>query len=709
MTNARLLHRRVASAFYGKFPQLRDLQEASIGPLIGGRNLVLCAGTGSGKTEAVVAPLVSRSWAEFHKAVSPLIVYIAPTRALVNDLEKRLHRPVSDLGLRLGMRHSDRDDMRKKKKPHILITTPESLDVMICRDENSLGAVRAVIADEVHLFYNTQRGLHLAILLQRLQHVLQGLPLQVAALSATIGQLKDIAAFFLLPEADTDFLQFSTSRKIEAQVRGPDLRQILPKLKSDHGLKLLAFVDRRKDCDEIAATLDETHAFPGPILVHYSSLSRDKRVQTERQFAKAINALCVATSTLELGIDIGDIDAVLLCSVPPTLESFLQRIGRGNRRTEVTHAVCFAGMSEDRQVDVDDNEMQENESIVIQALRYITLIESAIKGELPRQAPYELYGAVAQQCLSVMHQRGGKFTRLADLAALFSGFPYLSRDTLERILDELVRKGCLKRHPIQNRYAADEILYDLIDQRRVYGNFPSAARMIEIRYGSLVLGEIPEFNVQNMMQGDLIAFAGRKWNVSLITTEYVQVEPASEGEPKSVKYVGGREAHGTYVTDRVWHTIHADDFPDHLVAADLRESISAARYRAKAISDVDSIPWSQIGESFCYYTFAGPMVNRAVALFTQQARYSVGDHRVTVVAPIDWQSLPSDPKAYLTVLIEDFRQSGDQTIFQKMLPVDLQAQELLELWLKDQSIAKVLLRLSHSVPVQVSANEWPFA
>ena len=169
MSATDLLDERVATAFYGRFHTLRAAQEAAIEPLVSGCNVVLSAGTGSGKTEAVVAPLMSRYWRHAAHTNALVLLYIAPTKALVNDLEKRLYPPLYSLGLRVGIRHGDRDDLSTGPTPQVLITTPESFDVLLFRKEPALQTIRAVVMDEIHLLYNTQRGLQLSILLQRLQ------------------------------------------------------------------------------------------------------------------------------------------------------------------------------------------------------------------------------------------------------------------------------------------------------------------------------------------------------------------------------------------------------------------------------------------------------------------------------------------------------------------------------------------------------------
>lgn len=137
-TGDEVLDPTVASAFYGRFPQLRPAQSAAIGPLLSGKSILLSSATGSGKTEAVMAPILSRLWREMVANDRLSVLYIAPTKALVNDLEKRLSPPCDTLGLRVGVRHGDRDDVRGRRLPHILLTTPESLDVLLFRNDRAL-------------------------------------------------------------------------------------------------------------------------------------------------------------------------------------------------------------------------------------------------------------------------------------------------------------------------------------------------------------------------------------------------------------------------------------------------------------------------------------------------------------------------------------------------------------------------------------------
>ncbi|MBK8269386.1 MAG: DEAD/DEAH box helicase [Planctomycetes bacterium] len=321
------LDRRVATAFFGRFAQIRDLQLAAAKALLRGENLVMAAGTGSGKTEAVLAPLVSRFWRDAAKTSETFIVYVAPTKALVNDIKKRTRPPFATLGLNVSVRHGDRDDLVTGQPGQLLLTTPESLDVLLSRKDPALKSVRAVVLDEVHLLYNTQRGLQLSILLQRLRRTVPQ-DFQWAALSATIGELSHVRDFLFGTNAQATMLRFPATRAIDAQIlpiaNVNGVASMVGRLSSSAPTKLLLFTDSRKECERLTSALSDVSSLKDSIFAHYSSLSAELRVETEQRFASSRTAVCLATGTLELGIDIGDIDAVSLWGAPANIESFLQ-------------------------------------------------------------------------------------------------------------------------------------------------------------------------------------------------------------------------------------------------------------------------------------------------------------------------------------------------------------------------------------------------
>lgn len=699
MSKIEILERVVASAFYGRFNTLRPVQEAAIEPLINGQNVVLASGTGSGKTEAVLAPLISRYWRQAIETQALTILYIAPTKALVNDLEKRLYLPLDKLGLHVGIRHGDRDDLVSGQTPHILITTPESLEVLLFRKDAALQAVQAVVIDEVHLLYNTQRGLQLSILLQRLKQSLER-DLQWAALSATVGRLTDVRDFLFSCAETANFLEFSAHRTIDADIRHitdeTSFLKLIQKLTTGSSTKLLIFANSRRECERLVSVLHQEEHLRSFIFTHYSSLSSEVRVETEQKFLAAKTAVCVATSTLELGVDIGDIDAVILWGVPGGVESFLQRIGRSNRRQNKqnkqnkTNVICL----------IPDY----SQNILLDGLRFLALIDAAKKGELPIRSPYELFGAVGQQCLSAIASNNGRFTRIADLCKFFEHRDYLKRDILEKILAELANNNYLQHHGFKNQYGADENLYRLVDYRMIYGNFGSGSRTIELRYNSKVLGEVPADNLLRLRKGNLVRFAGQLWRICKLSMECILVEP-SKNKASAIDFNYSRKGIDcdVFVYNRIWQIIHSEELSYSILFKPLKQKIEQTISNLRQECDSRTIPYENSHKGIRYFTFGGYLVNKAIALITRKLNYHADDISLLVTSPINWQSIPTEPQAYEVIFNSLFEKSPEQSIYQALLPPQLQLHEFNQNWLMDKTVANILIRLSNSTPIQVSA------
>ncbi len=693
MSFLQLLDAPVATAFFGRFPQLREAQLACIEPLLSGRNVVLTSGTGTGKTEAVMAPLVSKYWRQAVTTGSLFMLYIAPTKALVNDLEKRLHPPLLTLGLRVGVRHGDRDDLKTGPLPHVLITTPESLDVLLFRKEPKLVSVRAVVIDEVHLLYNTQRGLQLSILLRRLRQMLPD-KFQWAALSATVGDLSHIRDFLMGPSEDAVFLSFSTNRTIDAHIRHMrstrDFVSLVHKLTQGRNTKLLVFVNSRRECEKLTGALQGDPRLRDFVFAHYSSLSPEVRVSTERKFSSMSTAICVATSTLELGIDIGDIDAILLWGVPGGVDSLLQRIGRGNRRSNKSNVVCMVP---------DDSD-----EIEMDALRFAALLDAAKKGELPIRRPYDLFGAVGQQCLSVIASDEGHYTRIADLCNLVEHKPYLSRDIVEAILADLAANDYLQRHGFQNRYGADEELWPLVDLRLIYGNFGISSQMVDLFHGAKRMGEVPSINLLRIRVGKSVRFAGKCWRIKKASPDGIQLESSgSTADVIDFAYGGSGVPSDPYNSERIWRLIHTTDIAMDIFAKDLQPRILSFLEKIRHACSEDQIPFMRSSEGIRYYTFAGYIVNRAIGLFSGKPSFIADDLSLLVPSPIDWASVPNDPSEFEQVSDRLFEGSAKQSIYQQQLPLDLQEREYLQDWLKDEVIPMILCRLSRATAVQITS------
>lgn len=342
------------------WPGLRPLQAASVEPVRSATDCVLVAPTAGGKTEAAVFPLLSEmaegNWS------GTTVLYVTPLRALLNNIHSRVNAYCSWLGRTAGLWHGDigQSDRRGMlaDRPDILLTTPESIEAMLVSrrldHERFLGSVRTVVIDELHAFAGSDRGWHLLAVLERVERI-AGHTIQRVGLSATVGN----------PETVGAWMQGSTEgRRPVVVVREESSPTVSPEITLDYvgsmdnaatvisrlhrGEKRLVFAESRRSAEKLAFHLRERGV---QTFVSHSSLSGDERRQSERAFADAKDTVIVATSTLELGIDVGDLDRVIQIDAPRTVSSFLQRLGRTGRRLDTGRNTLFLATSLDGLLD----------------------------------------------------------------------------------------------------------------------------------------------------------------------------------------------------------------------------------------------------------------------------------------------------------------------------------------------------------------------
>ncbi|MCX7785948.1 MAG: DEAD/DEAH box helicase [candidate division WOR-3 bacterium] len=323
--------------FFGHFGRFTEVQIKAIPEIINGKDVLVISPAATGKTEAVVAPMIENALKT--KPNKLAILYISPTRALVNDLYRRLVDKLEYLDLKLDRKTGDYPTIKETDLPFMLITTPESFDSMLCRHPKIFTNLYGVILDELHLLDKTPRGDQLRILLNRLERLRKSLgitdKLQYTALSATIDDLTIAERYFAEPN-NIRVICVQQPRELDYKlVYGKDnfIHQLLDYFTKNEFRKILWFFNARSLAEGFLQTLKRIPA-PYPVWVHHSSLSRKEREQVEQLMNRESRGILCATSTLELGIDIGDIDCVVLYRPPYNVSSLLQRIGRGNRRRE---------------------------------------------------------------------------------------------------------------------------------------------------------------------------------------------------------------------------------------------------------------------------------------------------------------------------------------------------------------------------------------
>ena len=317
-----------------------------------GRNILLVAPTGIGKTETAMLPIFD-ALHNSPKKPGIRVLYITPLRALNRDMMKRMTDLGTELGVTVDVRHGDTSagDRAKQSRnpPDIIITTPETLQVMFTGKNliNHLKNVRCVIVDEIHELADTERGAQLSVALERLEN-LSG-RFQRIGLSATVGNENEVAEFLVGQGREVEICKFDTHRDMDIHVERPvecvdaallDRLQGDPEIVSvmvrarqliEEGRSTLFFVNTRETAEWISSRYrywDETL----PIDVHHGSLSKDIRTDMEDRFKSGRLKALICTSSLELGIDVGTTDLVIQYNSPRQVARMIQRAGRAGHR-----------------------------------------------------------------------------------------------------------------------------------------------------------------------------------------------------------------------------------------------------------------------------------------------------------------------------------------------------------------------------------------
>ena len=460
MTETRAKLRRLMPESFPVFFERRkpyEGQAAAMQDIVMGYNVLFASPTASGKTEAAVTPLFQRHVSFRRQSIST--VYVAPTKALVNDLHERL---VAALGTRfpsaVARYTGDRHELGSAAAGFCLLTTPEGLDSLQLRRPGVLADIRAIVVDEIHLLHGQPRG-------QQLRHVIDRIRLasntpassrdnfQVVGMTATLDDMETVGSLWMGEGAKV--LVHGSAREIEGQlvtlrsgsVQNPyqDRAKALARLIDQANIeKVLVFANSRNAAHSTAAHLHrELNGKRWPVHLHFGALAQSHRERVEEDMRQNRYGICVATSTLEIGIDIGDIDTIVLIDLPATVSAFLQRIGRGNRRSGVSRVIGFSGSDDEEQL-------------------FRALLDCARRGELDDTFEYDRSSVRFQQIASLCwratrQERGLTFSSLAKEAGTTKH---------ERVIKDMIDTGCLSNS--QGALIPSDRLMDEADAGRIH-------------------------------------------------------------------------------------------------------------------------------------------------------------------------------------------------------------------------------------------------
>jgi ATP-dependent helicase Lhr and Lhr-like helicase len=552
-------HPSVQRWFGERFAQPTDPQREAWPVIQRGGDVLIAAPTGSGKTFAAFLSAIDslvRQGLSGELKDETQVLYVSPLKALSNDVQKNLAEPLAeiragleaaglpDVAVRTLLRTGDTPQADRqamlKQPPHILVTTPESLYLILTseRARDMLRTVRTVIVDEIHAVARDKRGSHLALSLARLD-ALTGKRAQRVGLSATQKPIDEIARFLVGTSAPTpDIIDSGHARTLDLSIEIPsspleavmagevweEVNTRIAELIAEHRTTLV-FVNTRRLCERLAMQLSERLGAE-QVTSHHGSLSREKRLEAEERLKRGELKALVATASLELGIDIGTVDLVIQVGSTRSIATLLQRVGRsGHRLTSVPKGRLFP-LSRDELIEC------------------AALVRATREGRLDRLIiPAKPLDILAQQIVAAAACEEWSEDALFDLVR--SAYPY--RDLTRREFDDVVQMLAEGFTTRRGRRAA-HLHYDGVN-RRVKGR--RGARLAAITSGGAIpdlgdyrvvleptetfVGTLNEDFAIESNPGDIFQLGNTSYQVVKVESGQVRVADA-KGQPPTLPF-----------------------------------------------------------------------------------------------------------------------------------------------------------------------------
>ncbi len=553
-------HPNIARWFLEKIGQPTEVQEESWQRISDGEHVLITAPTGSGKTLAAflwaINQLVTGQFPTGHTS----ILYISPLKALNNDVQRNLLNPLKELRETFRKSEADFPEIRvltrsgdtpqaerhrmQRHPPEILITTPESLNLMLSSPggRSVLAGLSTVILDEVHGVFGNKRGVHLMTAVERLA-LLSG-EFQRISLSATIRPLETVAGFVggftiegdehspVYTPRSVSIVHSETTKQYDISVRSPEnpekdqtgqdsvwdsltwaFKEIIRRNRST-----LFFANNRRLCEKLALRLNDGEEIP-VAYVHHGSLSREVRTEVERKLREGELRAVVATNSLELGIDIGSLDEVILVQSPPSVSSAIQRVGRaGHQVGEVCRGEIFPTHSQD---------------LLEAAVLATAITEHDMESTKPVLCPLDV---LAQVIISMTGVEKWDIDKLYTQITASYSYRYLKREQFDLVLNMLAGRYAEARvRDLKQRVSIDRLDNTVEAVKGAMLALYTSGGMIPDRgyfhlrhqeTGSLI-GELDEEFVWEATIGQTFALGSQNWKIERVTHNDVFVTPGN--------------------------------------------------------------------------------------------------------------------------------------------------------------------------------------
>jgi len=598
-----LFHPLIQKWFVERLGAPTDIQAKAWPEIAAGKHALVTAPTGSGKTLTAflwaINQLVTGAWGL--KALR--VLYVSPLKALNNDIRRNLMTPLQELAAcfreggapfptinvltRSGDTPADERRQMLKAPPEILITTPESLNIILSSRSGSrlLTGLATVILDEIHAVVGTKRGTHLITAVERL--VLLTGEFQRLALSATVKPLGTVAEFLggYVHRGDAysdgyekrpvEIIRSEEKKRYSLEVRSPDMSGDKPAdgsswpalVEAFRGIikahrSTLLFVNSRRTAEKVTRLINEGEP-QGLAYAHHGSLSREIRLAVEQRLKEGELKAIVATSSLELGIDIGDLDRVILIQTPPAISSAIQRIGRsGHSVGEESRGLLYPTHGHDFL----------NAAVIARSVA-----DEDIEFIIPIEAPLDV---LAQVIVSMVSLDQWEVDRLFAFMRTSYPFRLLSRKAFDLVLSMLAGRYAETRL----RELKPRVSLDLIDntvhgregvQRLIFssgGTIPDRGYYdLRIEESHAKIGELDEEFVWERSIGDTFTLGPHVWQIRRITHNDVEVVP-TEAKPGIFPFwKAGDMSRSFYFSERI--LLFLEGINDRLGDGSLREAL----------------------------------------------------------------------------------------------------------------------------------------
>ncbi|TDU66092.1 ATP-dependent Lhr-like helicase [Prosthecobacter fusiformis] len=527
------LHPRLNNWIAASFGQLTQAQELTLPHILAGRSVLLSSPTGSGKTLAGFLGILDHLVRQ-HEAGTLgsgiCAIYISPLRALTYDIQKNLMAPLEGMGLtdiiRIGLRTGDTSATDraklKRKPPHILLTTPESLAILLPQAgwAEALSQVRFVIVDELHALAENKRGAHLTLSLERLARRTSILPVRIG-LSATAAPLPLLAQMLVGTGRNCEIVEARMERRRRVEVLSPlrknpypptgftaqrvmqDIAQIVERNRS-----VIIFCNMRSSTESVTYRLKNgLPKLADKIEAHHASLDRDVRLEVEDRLKNGDLRAVVCSTSLEMGIDIGSVDCVVMISTPKGISRALQRIGRSGHSIHAeSHGILVA---------TNVNDLMEC-IVCAEMTRAVQLDEVRLL-----EKPLDV---LAQHLVGLAMEGGCTRDAALETVRAASPFRHVSEEELDRVLNYLEAGG----RSLEKQYRENFGKIVWVDgfmtvpskkvEREYLANIGviHTEGMVSVFLGKRRLGQVEESFMKRLKTGDLFVLAGR--TVRLVET-----------------------------------------------------------------------------------------------------------------------------------------------------------------------------------------------